>query len=131
MMLRFLGDKMKKVNLSISLITQSEHEEYNLTGEIDEKFNRLTYVEPSTNVHIVIDKSAKQMIRESDHYRMVLYFKDNERIEILLKEEAKKVEIEIKTKIYDVSENHFHVKYQLHSSNEEVEYLIDSEEVKE
>ena len=53
------------------------------------------------------------------------------RIEILLKEEAKKVEIEIKTKIYDVSENHFHVKYQLLSSNEEVEYLIDSEEVKE
>ena len=88
MMLRFLGDKMKKVNLSISLITQSEHEEYNLTGEIDEKFNRLTYVEPSTNIHIVIDKSAKQMIRESDHYRMVLYFKEDERIEILLKEEA-------------------------------------------
>ena len=62
---------------------------------------------------------------------MVLYFKEDERIEILLKEEAKKVEIEIKTKIYDVSENHFHVKYQLLSSNEEVEYLIDSEEVKE
>ena len=131
MMLRFLGDKMKKVNLSISLITQSEHEEYNLTGEIDEKFNRLTYVEPSTNIHIVIDKNANQMIRESDHYRVVLYFKEDERIEILLKEESKKGTVEIKTKIYEISESHFHVKYRLLPSNEEVEYIVNSEEVKE
>ncbi|HIT22653.1 MAG TPA: hypothetical protein IAB56_06800 [Candidatus Scybalousia intestinigallinarum] len=122
---------MKKVNLSISLITQSEHQEYNLTGEIDENNNRLIYVEPSTNIRTVIDRSAKRIIRESDHYRMILYFNEEERVEIILKVEAKMLEVKIKTLIYESNENHFHVKYQLIEANEEVEYIIDSDEVKE
>ena len=122
---------MKKVNLSVSLITQSEHQEYNLTGEIDENNNRLTYVEPSTNIRTVIDRSAKRIIRESDHYRMILYFNEEEREEIILKVEAKMLEVKIKTLIYESNENHFHVKYQLIEANEEVEYIIDSDEVKE
>ena len=122
---------MKKVNLSISLITQSEHQEYNLTGEIDENNNGLIYVEPSTNIRTVIDRSAKRIIRESDHYRMILYFNEEERVEIILKVEAKMLEVKIKTLIYESNENHFHVKYQLIEANEEVEYIIDSDEVKE
>ena len=62
---------------------------------------------------------------------MILYFNEEERVEIILKVEAKMLEVKIKTLIYESNENHFHVKYQLIEANEEVEYIIDSDEVKE
>ncbi len=128
---RFLGDGMKKVNLAITLITQNAHEEYNLIGKQDEINDRLIYREPSTNIEMIINKRKKQMIRDSDNYRMIMYFDNSERIELILKEENKMLEIKIKTIIYDDQKDHFHVKYLLAENNEEIEYIIDSDEVKE
>ena len=117
---------MKKNKFHVILLTSKYKEEYNLLGEYVN--NHLIYYDNNKlRSEMNIDVLNKVLIKDNIDYKITLNFdlEKNSKGTIYLKKEDSSLELDIKTEVFDFSDNLLKIKYSNLSSDEVIEYNIE------
>ena len=116
---------MKKEKLHITLKTNSITEEYTVLGSYTD--NVINYKENNKlSSNMIIDLNKKILIKENIDYKIEinLDIKKNTLTKITLLKESKELNLNTKTKVFEIKDNIIDIIYSIIDTNEEVELKI-------
>ncbi len=101
---------MKKIKMTITIISNGNKIKENLIGTINEGI--ISYSEDN-NTYVYLDIERNALIRENDDLYLKYTFDENDKTlgNVLIKEFNKEVTVDIKTECIEKSNNRYYVEY--------------------